>query len=284
MTFKKALLTGITAIGLAVPGLANSASLTFAFDWGATTEGGSVALSGPVDELKFTAESVVVFDGAPFTAGTTFTDYIVLRIDQLFVGGNLAVTPYGPANSMEITVLAELTGTQIDANNYVVNGINSFNMMYDGPNGSYTQAVFQSLAAFADGQSVEGASFVNGTGTNSTQAPDGVLDLFVGLLDLITDGDFEVAPNGGSFVFHLLGITNSHNALCGSGIQTCFATTAGILGLFGVNDTPDNAFHTRSDGSIEKIAVPEPDTLGLLGLALFAMAFVATRRRRDHAA
>jgi hypothetical protein len=280
MGFKKTLLAGITALALSMPGLANSA-LTFSFDWGATTEGGLIPLSGPVNELKFTAESVIVFDGAPFTAGTTFTDYIVLRVDQLFFGGNLALTPYGPLFGMEITVLAELTGTQIDATNYVVTGINSFELIYDGPNGGFTSADFANLATFTDGQQTETASFVDGTGTNSTLAPDGVLDLFIGLLDLIVEGDFEVQVNGDSFGSHLLGITNSNNALCG-GLQTCFADPSLILALFGAD--ANVFFHTRSDGSIEKLAVPEPATLGLFGLALVIMGLVANRRRRSYTA
>ena len=284
MKAKKTLLAGFAAAVMLTAGSANAA-LDFTFNWGATGEGFIGApLSNTVDELKFTAESVIVFDGTPFTAGTNFTDYVTLRIDQLFNDGNNAATlanPYGDLFSMEITVLAELTGTQIDATNYIVNGVNSFRLLYDGPLNGFTAADFGNLATFADGAYVETASYVSGTGTNSTLAPDGVLDLFVGLLDLLLDTDFEVDTQGQPFGAHLLGITNSNNALCDVGLQTCAATPASILDLFGVNIAEvDNFFHTRSDGSIEKVqAVPEPGVLGLLGLAIAALGFVTSRKR-----
>ena len=281
MDFKKSLVTGLSALAFSLPGAAN-AGVDFVFNWAATGEGGVVPVSSIVDELKFTAESVVVFNGAPFTAGTTFTDYVTLRVDQLFNDGSLAITPYGPLSAMEITVTAVLTGQQVDANNYIITGFQDFNLFYDGPAGGYTQALFQNLATFADGTQVEDATSITGAGTNATLIPDGALDLFVTLLDLVTQGSFESLLAGTALVDaeHVLGVTNSNNALCGSSVQTCFSTEAAILAFFGVTADPELAFHTRSDGSIEKLAIPEPATLGLLGLALAMVGFVGIRRRK----
>src|SRR5690606_24364126 len=112
--------------------------------------------------------------------------------------------------------------------------------------------------------------------------PDGALNLFVGLLDLIEGDDFELlALRQGLYADqHFLGITNSNNALCGAN-QTCFADPSEILALFGADTPlPGTAFHTRSDGSIEKRLLPEPGTLGLFGVALAAFGFAGIRRRK----
>lgn len=290
MKLKKTLVAGLTLATLCAPGLAN-AGIDFQFNWGATTEGQTGApLSLPVRELKFTSESVIVFDGVPFATGTTFTDYVILRIDQLFdSGGTGSLTPYGPASSMQITIAAVFRGIQTNSpagnNNYLVTGLlpslnaapTGLSWYYDGPNGGFTSAVFATPSTFVDGQKVEVGTFATGTGTNAVNAPDGSLDVTVGLADLLATGDFETvfgAPQ-------LLAFTNANNHFCDGTLQTCASTVAGILALFGA-DTPGNeaaGIHTKSDGSIEKIALPEPATLGLMGLALLGMGFVSRRRK-----
>jgi hypothetical protein len=289
MGLRKTLIAGLAAAALSLPGAAN-AGIDFLFNWGATGEGSfdGSTLSSPVRSMKFTAESVVVFNGAPFTTGTTFTDYVVLRIDQLFNSSSNAVGPYGDTGfpgffSMGITVLAEFTGIQTSALTYDITGLNSFRMFYDGPVGGYTAADFTTLASFIDGVLVENGISATGSGVNDPNAPDGSIDVIVGLLDLLTNGDFEVNLQGGSLGSHLLGITNANNHLCGTPLQTCASDSTAILGMFGEGPNSDG-FHTISDGSIEKVALPEPGTLGLLGLALAAMGFVGIRRRKGQIA
>jgi hypothetical protein len=284
MGLKKTFVAGIAAAALSVPAVAN-AGIDFLFNWGATGEGqfGAQTVSAPVRSMKFTAESVIVFNGAPFTPGTTFTDYVVLRVDQLFNSTSNAVAPYGDTGvpglfGMGITILAEFTGVQNSPLSYSVTGLNSLRMFYDGPVGGYSAANFTNLASFIDGTLVESGLFATGSGVNDPNAPDGSIDVTVGLLDLLTGGDFEVNLQGGSLGSHLLGITNANNHLCGTGLQTCASTSDAILAMFGQGPNPAG-FHTISDGSIEKVALPEPGTLGLLGLALAAMGFVGVRRR-----
>src|SRR5690242_327473 len=99
---KRAIRSGIVAIALTAPMFASAATIPFAFNWGATSEGFTgTPVSLPVNELKFTAESALVFHGTPFAPGTTFTDYIALRIDQLFFGGDQSPTPYGVSSQMQ---------------------------------------------------------------------------------------------------------------------------------------------------------------------------------------
>jgi len=281
MRFKKTLVACMTAAAFCGPGLA-SAGDDFLFNWGATTEG-PAGVSDTVRSMKFTAESVVVFHGVPFATGTTFTDYIVIRIDQLFDSSNNEVIPYGARDSQQITVLAELTGTQTNTgggNNYAVTGINSFSMYYDGPLGGFTNANYgqASLASFTDGQLVESAAFVSGLGTNATTSTDGVLDMTLGLVDLLAGSDFELRADGSVNPLGWVAFSNSNNHLCGTPLQTCASSKANILAAFGEADV--FGFHTISDGSLEKsaIVVPEPETYAMLLAGLGLMGFIARRR------
>ena len=75
-------------------GVGSAASLNAPF----TGEGylppfGPSPLSNPMDKVQITAESVIVWTGTPFAINSTFTDYILLRVDSFTLAG---VTAQGP--------------------------------------------------------------------------------------------------------------------------------------------------------------------------------------------
>lgn len=280
---KSAIAAGIFAATAGFSGV-SQAGIDFRFDWAAAgCTGCANALSPVTDELKFTAESVLAFNGTPFAAGVTFTNYLILRVDQLFNNGiDWTEADYGgPGATHEITIVAEFTGTQNTATTYSITGFNQFDVILDYGQG-YTFADFADASTFANqGSNPEGATFVLGAGTNAPNIPDGAVDFFIGLLDKVNPGDFEVTARGTPIGSHLLGVTNANTALCGGGTQTCFGTPQNILDLFGgPTYDPTTMVHTRDDGTVEKFLIPEPGAIALLGIGLVAGGFA---RRRTNA-
>jgi len=293
--FKRALLAFAAA---AVFPISAHADIDWRYNWLAADTALGVPnvrpLSNITDELKFTAESIVRFndngDGV-IGAGDTFTDYIVVRVDQLFNdGNNNGETGLGYQSTREITLTAVLTGVQTDANNYSINPGGTLSFWYDSGAG-YTSASFANLATFVDGNGVAGGALLAETGTtvagsggiNSTQVPDGSIDVIMALLDQIAVGDFEVDTAGFAFTNLLQGIADANNNRCvdSGGTASCFATQASIQAFFGIGGPGAGQFqfHTRSDGSMIKVAIPEPGSLAVVGLALAALGFVGRRKK-----
>lgn len=316
--FRKAIMAASLAAAAAVPMAANAGiTWQFNYDDGYAVEGESRFLTAPlsavVDELKFTAESIVAFKGVPFAPGTKFDDFIVLRIDQYFRNSaNVTDAKYGQgvpgfpglAGSHEITAVIKATGTQDTPTSYHIDTIDRFDIYFDAgtttcPGGDitsplctttgYTAADFTSLATFADSTVVETAALISGGGANDPARADGNINLVLRLLDKLSllgpFDEFEIYPPQLQMKM-VMGLTDSNNNVCvdSGGSAACTSTFAGIAGFFtalGDFGGPYTAaFHTKSDGSFTK-DVPEPGTLGLLGVALAGLGASYRRRQKQ---
>ena len=308
---RKAALSAAIAAAL-LPGVA-SAGVDWQFNYadgfaaeGETRGAATPELSPITDELKFTAESVVTFNdidnSGNITTGDKFVDYIYVRVDQLF-NNTVDVTDgrYGqgspdlgfPGNH-EITLKIKATGTQVNPLEYVVDTVDIMNWYFDAGTdvvvdgvitsvNGYTAADFANLATLEDGTIVETSDLVSGAGVNASLIPDGALDLFVTLTDILSTlgeyDEFEKLLDPRITLAMITGTADSNNNRCqdsGGGAE-CASTIESVLAGFDADEL-NLTFHTKSDGSFTK-EVSEPATLALLGMGLLGMGAVARRRK-----
>ena len=302
MKLRQSLLALLVSAAL-LPAASNAAPMNWAWNYSGlnAAEGYAGGIMGPVsatmDELKFTGESLIHWtSGVPFATGSTFDDYILLRVDQFFLGNaNATDITYGAGfpgkgfpGDHEFTEKIKLTGTQTGVNTYSLTGMSEFGLYYNaGVGASYTLADFAAPGTFVDGTLAESGIFVAGNGTNTSSGlPDGSIGLVVALLDElhlvnIAYGTTELLPNCQGYhpIPVAIGLADGNNNLCGA--AACTGSKAGLKSFFGIDAGVNDALlvHTKTDGSFSKtVFVPEPGTLALMGGALLGLA--AVRRRR----
>jgi len=279
---------------------ASAAPLTWRYNWAAADAAvGAVntrPLSNLTNEVKFTAESVIRFNdldsSGGISIGDTFVDYIVVRVDQLFIGGgNNGETGAGYGTAREITLTAQLTGSQVAANTYMFTSGGIFNFFYDSGL-AFTPADFGALSTFRDSNGAPGVVVEQGSlvppsgGTNNVpNLPDGTINVQMALLDSILPGGFEVNANGSTIFGFKLGIADGNSHVCTDtpgGTALCASTTASIESFFGAPALAAGQFqfHSRSDGSMTKqLTIPEPSSMALVGAALLGLGVIGRRRK-----
>jgi hypothetical protein len=302
-SLKRALLPLAICAGLGFTGAVNASatwSLNYAdsidaLGYGSTTN----AVSNLTDEYKYTAESLVLFNdndsSGGISAGDTFDDFILFRIDQLFLGGGTNSDVDTFAKNAQVSGVISASGLQVTQNDYIVN-TSEIEFYFDSVGGvsggllGGTDADFSDPNSFDDGVLVQTGDLVFGGGTNSGLVPDGAINIVYALTDILSTLDDQYANFELFDPFIPLDtialLTDSNNNACPpDGVAACASTVAGLESFFGIDAVNDYDFffHTRSDGSAVKAAVPNPSAIALVGLGLIGAGFARRFRGRDKA-
>jgi hypothetical protein len=195
------------AVGLALFGAAtNAQGAPVVYDWnffGAS--GGTVPNIVGIDDAQLLAGSILGFRdldaSGGISTGDTFQDYSMIRITGFTGPGGGNVTPLtygtGPGRDHEITIKMAFHGHQISPNQYVVDGIDLFEVYMDFGL-LFSGSDFFNLTTFENdpfvlGDHVEtGDKGGPGGGNNAgPTSPNGTIDVIVRMFDLLHTFDPE---------------------------------------------------------------------------------------------
>jgi hypothetical protein len=287
---KKSLKKIVLALGsLAILGAATQASAfpAFSIQPGAIKPADQIPGGvGPIDTIKGGASERLIAG-----AGNTFTGNGLLTLDTFFNGANLVYAPAFAASPFKLYITFSLTDTLASGSfgapgsTYTinslsfrvfadVNGNDSFTTAAPGADPSATNTADDVLLGY--GSLLAGSAAINSGGGSTGAALNSTESLF------LCSGAGQ-AKTGGTTV--TTGVATS----CASAVGTnfFFSPSPFYSIAFDEFNNTSSAFNpatgelilTGGSGSIN-FAVPEPDSLALVGIAAVAAGLAARRRRK----
>lgn len=288
---KKKLKMTVLAVALtAAAGHASALTMVFNENWGFNYLGtGTGSAVTPVDEMTYLGISYTESTG--FAPGDTFLD--VGRIGATGFQNDGSPIPAGVSG---IGVTHEISATYLNwTGTYgtTVGDNTPFTFDQGGTLNIFVDTTLDntSFAGASNGTNIMSLSILDGSGNINFNNPGGidgnvnilfeVTSAATGYWFLDTDndgfGDTDVATflAGGNIL--TVGLTDSNNNIFtpSSAVQDDFIAFTGLG-----NPTGPGDIYTLNDGSFHPgVAIPEPGTLGLLGLGLIGLGAVGRRRK-----